>query len=226
MRILVRGARRQRRAARPAGGRDAATTSRRSSARAQARGIARAARRDGGAAQLRRGLHQRVPRRLPRPRATHKTWPSCRSISTAWRETRAQHRRRHPSEPGGRRHRRADNLAGSRTAPAAAAASPAGTSMIELRGVSKTVQSGGPPAHHSASTRLLDRVRRIRRHRGPVGQRQVHAARAARRPRRAVHRARSSSTASTSPASARTGWRSCAARRSGSCSSSSTWCRR
>ena len=50
-----------------------------------------------------------------------------------------EHRRRHASQPGGRAHRRSQPVAG-----AQADARQAG-SMIELRGVSKTVMSGGRP---------------------------------------------------------------------------------
>ena len=55
--------------------------------------------------------------------------------------------------------------------------------MIELRGVSKTVQSGDRSSHDPASAGLHDSVRAVRRDRRTVRQRQVHAARSARRAR-------------------------------------------
>ena len=54
-----------------------------------------------------------------------------------------EHRRRHPSEPGRRPDRRTDHLAGARTAPHRIRIT--GASMIDLQGVSKTVDSGGHP---------------------------------------------------------------------------------
>ena len=66
----------------------------------------------------------------------------------------------------------------------------------------------------------------VRRDRRAVGQRQVHAARPDRGSRRADVGLGRRSTAWTSRSSARTRWRGCAARRSASCSSSSTSFRR
>ena len=73
---------------------------------------------------------------------------------------------------------------------------------------------------------LVDSERPRRRDHRAVRQRQVDAARPDRRARRADHRDDRRSTASTSPRSARTPWRACAARASASSSSSSTCCRR
>ena len=83
-----------------------------------------------------------------------------------------------------------------------------------------------PSADDSASARPLDSLGPLRGDRRAVGQRQVDAARAARRPRRAEHGRDPDRRHRHHEARARTSWRGCAARRSASSSSSFTSCRR
>ena len=122
----------------------------------------------------------------------------------------------HP-EPRRPSHHRRPGLAAAR-----AHADVAAHSMIELRGVSKTVMSGTSPLTILHPLDLHVPAGRVARDHGTVGQRQVHAARAHRRPRRADVRPHPDRRRRTSRTSARTRWPGCAARRSGSCSSSFT----
>jgi hypothetical protein len=98
--------------------------------------------------------------------------------------------------------------------------------MINLRGVSKTVSSGGRPL---TILHPLDPGREGRpaaRHRRSVRQRQVDADRPDGRPRQPSTGEILIDGTDITKARARTRWRASAAAPSASSSSSSTWCRR
>ena len=181
-------------------------------------------RRHGSAAELRPGVRAVVPQAFRDVAQQGARAASSRSCSTRWpaSATLNQADGIHPNAEGARDHRR------HASGPCCASVldQMARASVIELRGVSKTVPSGDGTLTilHPLDLVIPERPRR-RDHRR-LGQRQVDAARPARRPRRAVDRHASSSTASTSPRSARTRWRGCAASASASSSSSFTCCRR
>ena len=90
-------ARRQRRPARSAGGQHEAQPDRDHHARAGARHQGRA-HRHGGAAELRRGLHRRVPRGLSRSREAHRRGVHAVLSRRRGGHSRTEHRRRHSSE--------------------------------------------------------------------------------------------------------------------------------
>ncbi len=167
-----------------------------------------------------RAVPRRVRRRREDPRVTLHPVPA----RGRGRRSVAQPGRRHPSQRArGARWWPTSVWSVARTRPATT--NPGG-SMIQLRGVSKTVMSGGAAAHHPASPRPRRARRAVPGHRRPVGQRQVDAARADCRARLAIDgHDRDRRHRHHAPRRRRAGAR-CGARRSASCSSSSTWCRR
>ena len=104
----------------------------------------RAADRHGGAAQLRPGLHERVSCRLSRSGRRSTTWPSSRSTSRAWPAIPRLNIADgiHPNPEGARI---VEQTIWRALEPLLDRVRIAGTSMIELQGVSKTVDSGGHP---------------------------------------------------------------------------------
>ncbi len=170
-------------------------------------------RRHGGAAELRPGLHRLLSSDLSGPRARSTTSRSCRFCSqgVAGIETLNQRDGIHPTAEGARIV--ADNVW------------PVLRPMLDrlhdraARGFENSHERHRA-ADHSSSADDHDSSRPVRRDRRAVGQRQVDAARPARRPRCADIGIGAGSTASTSRGSTKTRSRSCAARRSASSSSS------
>ena len=94
--------------------------------------------------------------------------------------------------------------------------------VLDVRGVRRTFEAENAPVRALRGADFQMRPRRVRRHHGTVGLRQVDPAQPRRRASTRPTRARSCSPARRSPARPRTSWPACAASTSASSSSSST----